>query len=231
MNTPDQHGFIMAGTEVIYICHLPMFNMQNHMYQITLQVQLPEAAKQAYLKDKLENPDTFYVLGNLQTDLFTIPEVMLGQTTHFKADIFRGMPDDPNEDTPLIHNIDTVIERVVYGRHFDYSITYPEPLTYILFGNEKEAFLDHYLTREEDFMDLIQLKQVPEWLPADLRGISSNLGFIGLSDTPVPSQSPLQPGVYKVTFQGQDTLYPIETANSFFFDTEIINMPAETMVS
>lgn len=226
-NTPDQHGFIMAGTSTVYICHLPMFNMQNHMYQVTLQVQIPPDALSVYLKDKETHPDTFYVLGNLQTDLFTIPDIMLGKTTSFKADIFRGMPDDPNKDTPLIHDIETIIERIVYARHFDYSIPYPEPLTYIIFGNGQETFLDHYLTREEDFMNLIELNKVPDWLPPDLLAISSNLGFTGYPGTTVPENCPLNPGTYTVTFQGQEESYPVEVGKSFFFDTEIINMPAE----
>jgi hypothetical protein len=227
INTPDQHGFILNGTEALYICHLPMFNMKNHMYQITLEVTISPEAKAAYLQDKQANPGNYYVLGNLQTDLFTIPDVMLGKTKNFQADIFRNMPADPNKDTPLIHNVTTSIKRVVYARHFDYAISYPDDLTYILFGNEKEAFLDHYLTAEEDFLNIIAVTKVPDWLPIDQLAISANVSFIGIPATPMPENPPLAPDTYKVSFQGQEAMYELETGEDIFFDTEIVNMPAE----
>lgn len=230
INTPDQHGFILNGTETLYICHLPMFNMENHMYQATLEITISPEAKAAYLKDRQENPGNYYVLGNIQTDLFTIPDIMLGKTQNFQADIFRNMPADPNKDQPLIHNITTTITRIVYARHFDYSIPYPDDLTYIIFGNEKEAFIDHYLTEEQDFLNIMALDKVPDWLPLDQLAISANVGFIGLPSTPMPETPPLSPGSYKVTFQGQDDLYELHVGEDIFFDTEIVNMAAEQTV-
>lgn len=225
-NTPDQHGFIMVGTNILYICHLPMFNMQNHMYQITLEVTIPDYAKSQYLKDKILNPESFYVLGNIQGDLFTIPDLMLGKTQNFVSDIFRGMPEDPNKDEPLIHNVPTLVKRVVYARHFDFGITYPSDLTYVVFGNSQEAFLDHYMAKEEDFMNLVELTEVPNWLPADQLAISSNLGFVNYNNTPTPTRSPLMTaGTYEVNFQGQSESYALQVGKSFYFDTAILNMP------
>jgi hypothetical protein len=224
-NTPDQHGFIMAGTNILYICHLPMFSTQNHMYQITLEVAIPDYAKSQYLKDKILNPASFYVLGNIQGDLFTIPDLMLGKRQSFVADIFRGMPEDPNKDEALIHNVPTLVKRVVYARHFDFGITYPSDLSYVVFGNSQEAFLDHYMTKEEDFMNLVELTEVPNWLPADQLAISSNLGFVNYSNVPTPLKTPLMQGTYEVNFQGQPESYALQVGKSFYFDTAILNMP------
>lgn len=227
INTPDQHGFILNGTTALYVCHLPMFNMKNHMYQVTLEITISPEAKAAYLQDRQENPGNYYVLGNLQTDLFTIPDVMLGKRKNFQADIFRGMPADPNKDKPLIHNVTTTITRIVYARHFDYSIPYPDDMTYIIFGNEQEAFMDHYLTAEEDFLNIMTLSKVPDWLPVDQLGISANVAFIGIPATPMPEDPPLAAGTYKVSFQGQEDIFELEVGDDIFFDTEIVNMPAE----
>lgn len=227
IDTPDQHGFILNGTDTLYACHLPMFNLKNHMYQATLEITISPDAKSAYLKDRQENPGNFYVLGNLQTDLFTIPDVMLGKAKNFQADIFRGMPADPNQDKALIHNVTTTIRRVIYARHFDYTIPYPDDMSYIIFGNSKEAFIDHYLTAEEDFLNIVALSEVPGWLPADQLAISTNVGFIGIPATPVPENPPLSAGMYKVTFQGLEDIYDLQVGEDIFFDTEIVNMPAE----
>jgi hypothetical protein len=197
------------------------------MYQITLEIMIPADARALYLDDRKAHPDQFYVLGNLQTDLFTIPDVMLGKLKTFQADIFRGMPQDPNVDKPLIHNVQTTISWIVYARHFDYSIPYPEEMTYIIFGNEKEAFIDHYLTEEEDFLNILSLSKVPTWLPLDQLTISANVGFIGMPGTPMPENPPLSAGTYKVSFQGQEPVYELQVGDNIFFDAEIVNVPAE----
>jgi hypothetical protein len=223
-NNPDQHGFVLMGSNKLYLDHLPMFFMQNHMYHLVLEVTIPEEAKKAYLADQEKHPDSFYILGNLQNDMFTLPAVAIGETTSFQADIFRGLPEDPNEDTPLIHNITTEIKQLIRLRHFDYNQPFPENLTYVLFGNEKEAFLSHYLTKQPDFMHVVQLKESPEWLQIQQLKMGIDINFTGMQDTPVYCSSPIKTGSYKVMYQGQsDTSFVVKVSRSIFFSTDVPN--------
>jgi hypothetical protein len=224
MNKPDQHGFVLMGNDSLYIDHLPMFFMQDHMYHVVLDVAIPDDAKSQYLQDQKNNPDSFYILGNLSTDLFTIPSIAIGETNSFQADIFRGLPDDPNKDTPLIHNVKTEIRRIIRIRHFDFNQKYPENLTYVLFGDENEAFLSHYLTKQPDFMHTVKLKTVPDWLQSEQLKMGADINFLDKQGGKVPCESPLAEGSYKVMFQGQEnTSVNIEVAGNIFFSTAVPN--------
>jgi hypothetical protein len=78
VDTPDQHGFVVSGLQTIFLHHLSMFKMQNHRYQCVLRVQMPEYARIMYCADRQEYPNTTYIIGNIKTDLFTIPELQTG---------------------------------------------------------------------------------------------------------------------------------------------------------
>jgi uncharacterized protein (DUF2249 family) len=224
---PDQHGFVLMGSNNLYIDHLPMFFMQNHMYHIILEINIPESAKQSYLEDQKNNPEIFYILGNLETDKFTLPSVAIGEKISFQADIFRSLPNDPNKDKPLIHNITTEIKRIIRFRYFDFNQDYPKNLTYVLFGDEHEAFLSHYLTKQPDFMQDIQLMKTPDWLQLEQLKMGVNINFIEQHDTPTPCKSPfLQGDSYNVMYQGQeDTSFQVKIARNIFFSTQVPNHP------
>ena len=221
-NTPDQHGFVLFGSKVLYLDHLPMFFMENHMYHVILEVHLPEDVRQQYLDDQKSHPDSFYILGNLASDKFTIPSVAIGEIIAFQADIFRGLPSDPNTDPPLIHNVRTE-KRIIRKRHFDYNIDYPANLTYVLFGNEEEAFLSHYLSKQPDFMDVAALNGVPDWLQLEQLKMGVDVNFSGLESTPPPCSPPLSPITYEVSYEGQDDHFPVTIARDIFFSTAVPN--------
>jgi hypothetical protein len=222
-DTPDQHGFVMIGTETLFLHHLAMFNMENHRYQLLLQVRLPEDAMRAYVADRAtQPPGTTYILGNLQTDLMTVPQIANGQRIAFSADIFRGLPDDPNTDPPLIHNVATQIERIVIFRRFDYCMEYPPYLTYYLFGAGTSAHLVHWTSQRPDFDHVLDLAQVPAWLDPEHLASGVTINFSSLPQQFYP-QNPLTAPVYNVSFGGIGD-YPIDIGATSYFDTAIINM-------
>ncbi len=55
--TPAIHGFLMIGTTKLFLCHLPMFFMPVHSYQVILQADIPEEDMKTYVKTKNENPN------------------------------------------------------------------------------------------------------------------------------------------------------------------------------
>jgi hypothetical protein len=75
---PDQHGFVMMGTRSLFLEHLSMFSMENHPYHIVLKARLAEYAMATYLAESARDPDRPYILGNVETDRFTMPEVQTG---------------------------------------------------------------------------------------------------------------------------------------------------------
>ncbi|HKO17580.1 MAG TPA: hypothetical protein VJU82_01715 [Acidobacteriaceae bacterium] len=227
-DTPDQHGFVMAGEQTLFLHHLAMFFMENHMYQVILRVSIPAAAMQTYVADRRQHPDTPYILGNLQTDLMTLPDIANGTVRSFAADIFRGLPNDPNKDTPLIHNVTTTVEQIVHYRHFDPNLGYPRLLSYLLFGAGGEAHLAHYLAQEPDFDHVLDLAAAPDWLAPSQLEAGIQIDFVGLPNRPAtPSQtycsSPLTQPSYQVMYEGGPNTYDVQIGTSYWFETNIIN--------
>jgi hypothetical protein len=218
INTPDQHGFVMAGMQTLFLCHLPMFFMENHCYQVILEASLPDYAMQKYVSDRKSHPNEVYILGDVETDLMTLPQIKTGEVTSFIGDLFRGMPEDHNKDTPLIHNIRVKIERVVYFRHFDFNVDYPHSLTYVLFGAGTEAHLHHVLTKEPDFNHVLDLAEIPSWLPPQQLAAGVHINFPSLPNHPPYCSNPLTKSSYQVQYQGQAPLYPIKLGTSYWFD-------------
>ncbi|PYP82943.1 MAG: hypothetical protein DMF61_24780 [Blastocatellia bacterium AA13] len=222
-DTPDQHGFVMCGLETLFLCHLPMFYMENHRYQLILQVSIPEYAMAHYAADRRKNPGTPYILGNVQTDLMTIPQMQNRQEVSFVSDIFRGLPNDPNKDKPLIHNVNVTINRIVHYRYFDFNMDYPTSLTYILFGAGTEAHLTHYITKQPDFDQVLDLAESPDWLDIQHLQASVPINIPSLASQ-VYCSNPLVNPEYDVQLGGSGS-YRIKIGRSYFFDTASLNNP------
>lgn len=223
-NNPDMHGFVLMGMSSLYIDHLPMFNMQDHCYHAIFEIEIPEDAKLEYLADKEKNPNNFYILGNLNTDLFTLPSIVTGDKVAFQADIFNYLPEDPDRDPPLIHNITVNIKRTIRMRHFDFCFDYPPLYTYVIFGNENEAFLSHYLSKLNDFMHVCQLSSPPEWLSLELLKYGMDINFMMHND-PDLHYPPFESGRFDVMVQGlRGSISPIHISHNIFFSHTIPNM-------
>jgi len=224
VNQPDQHGFVMTGLQTLFIDHLAMFPMQDHMYQVILKVSLPAYAMSAYVADRKANPGQVYILGNSQYDLITVPQIQTRQVVAFIADIFRGVPQNPNTDTPLIHYVKVDIDNVVYFRHFDYVQAYPPYLTYVLYGAGTEAHLSHYMTKDPDFQHVVDLAQLPTWLPPLQLESPVEINFPALPYTgKTPCQNPFTVPDYEVQYAGQPQRYPVRIGTSYYFDTTSLN--------
>lgn len=217
VNTPDMHGFVMMGRETLFLDHLPMFGMENHRYQFLVQASIPDEAMAAYLRASEENPDTPIILGNLSTDLFTIPQAVVGEVTSFQADLFVGLPEDPETDTPLVHNVTVNLTRIVYVRHYAEQMAFPSSLTYLLFGRGQEAFLSHYQTKAPDFQHIVELAQVPEWLQSTSLEMGVLINFPTVSGATSVTSNPLIDPSYQVQYEGESPLYPITLKKSLFW--------------
>lgn len=88
--TPDFHGFVMQGTQKVFLVHLAMFNMANHRYQLIITGDLPDDVMNMYRQARLDFPNDYFILANESKatlhDLF--------KKGMFKAVIYKGMPSD-----------------------------------------------------------------------------------------------------------------------------------------
>ena len=88
--TKSQHAFVMAGRKTLFLWHLTMLHMEEHEFELVLRASLTPEAEKAWEADRRQHPDETYFLGNVETDLMTIPEIATGERTSFTASIWAG---------------------------------------------------------------------------------------------------------------------------------------------
>jgi hypothetical protein len=198
----------MLGTKSLFPWHLTMLRMEEHAFEFVLRARLDAGAEKRWLADRSQHPDETYFLGNVETDVMTIPGLAIGARTSFTASIWAGIPVEhqycswPWEGIkPVVANTKLTVERVAY-RHFDFQENYPENLTYLLFGDGDEAHLGHVQTRQPDFDEVISLAAAPTWLPPDLLQAGVHVDFPGMPATPVYCSPPLLQPTYQVQHAG-----------------------------
>jgi len=157
------HGMLMFGQEAVFFSHLPMFHGVNpegtdflslHRYQVILEAAFTKEQRDAYAKDRKDNPGAPYytiepkpfVLSHLFTPA-TAP-----QRSSFTCDIFRDhFEKSTGQKVPGLENAQVKIARVVHGRKFDPRASKPNKLEYLLFGRGRERFLAHAIFAPKDF--------------------------------------------------------------------------------
>ena len=206
IDTPNAHGMFMLGTSTLYLCHMPMFPMQDHRYQVTLKAHLDENAQAIYVSDKAAHPEEVYNLINPDTSRFILPDIANGKITSYPAVVYRGYS-NAGGGTPgpqIIPNATVFIDQIVRYRPFNDDIPRPDHLKYVLFGDQNGAYLDHYLSIDPDFQHLVQLAEIPNWISISQLSAGVEVTFIDLNSTPIGCASPLTKDVYNVLFQGEN---------------------------
>ncbi|TCC93104.1 hypothetical protein [Pedobacter hiemivivus] len=149
---PNTHGMLLMGQETVYGEHLPMFHTP-HDYQIILELEFPKTDLEKYRKDRIAHPQE--LVYTIEPETFVLPE-MVNHTKVFKASVYRG-----HFERGGIKFLDTItlkIKKIIYYKQFDKNQQRPEQLQYILFGNKKEQFLSHLISKKPDFNEVLAVQ-------------------------------------------------------------------------
>ena len=239
VNHPSQHAFIMMGYQTLYLCHLTMYGMEEHNYQLVLQASLPSEAMRQYNSDRRSHPNNTYFLGNSPQDLLTVPDMQTGERRCFIADVFRGIPQLQKyvswpweNQTPIIRGVPLLIERVVYFRHLAQTFEAPTTLTYALFGSGNEAHMTNCQTKIPDFDHVVSLAEAPTWLSSTQlqSGVHVSIGAHRTADQipcadPLPASNETTSATCMVKYRGTGPDRPIKIGYHHWFCTKIANDP------
>ena len=160
------HEFEMFGEKSIYLSHYPMFG-SIHSYQVILEVNLKSSdgrnLKELYLNHKHKNPKASYSVSpetsDGKPDYWVLPEV-IKKGNSFRANIhFAGKAGHP---VYLARRVTVEIQNVIHFRLFQPDDKKPEVLTYLLFGNDSETFMAHYIGKYEDFDQILSVTINPK---------------------------------------------------------------------
>ncbi len=158
------HEFEMFGEKSIYLSHYPMFG-SIHSYQVILEVNLKSTdgsnPKELYLKHKQLFPEARYSVSPEKTsdgepDYFVLPEV-IKKGNSFRANIHVEQTRKPASTDYIAHNVTVEIQRVIHFRLFQPDDKKLKDLTYLLFGNDSESFMAHYISKYEDFDQIVSV--------------------------------------------------------------------------
>ena len=244
----DQHAFIMLGKEALFLCHMTMFDHEEHCHQFAFRAKISDAAMNAYRSALgTSRPvnggywDKTLFLASSAKDLLNIPQLQSGYRRAFLADMYQGVPDQPKDlgwpwsdqvrkSYLVMEDVVVWIERIVFSRHFDFALERPRKLSYVLFGEGSEAHMTNFQVTPPDFDHVVTLKGAPSWLPKRKLEAGVPVQFdkdSQPSGRPVNCQDPLPPGPYRVKYAGQGHAnYEVEIASTWWFSTRILN-PAD----
>jgi hypothetical protein len=151
-DVPASHGMTLFGTNKIYAYHIADF--APHNYQIILELDLDEAAHRGFLEYQASHPSE--ATYTIEPEYFILPD-MINNPRPFKVKLYQGNFTNGKGGT-LIDQTTVRIKNVIYFKKFDPKEPKPNTTEFILFGNEKEQFIAHYLTAKPDFDQVIQVK-------------------------------------------------------------------------
>lgn len=169
------HGFVTGGRsgDRIYMTHTPIFSDERHHFQIILQASFIEE-KHLNEYNKLRNSE--YGAGKIQLFFahLALIDIQSGALKELEADSLRYYPDVKTERPGLImpavstklsqfQGARIKIDKVLHFRTFTPDMPYPDHLTYLMYGNENDVFIDHFISRAPNFHSVAKLAAVPSF--------------------------------------------------------------------
>lgn len=155
---PAVHGMLLVGTNRIFLSHLPMFH-PPHNYQVILAVRLTAKESDpaaAYLEDRRKTGARLYTWVPEPLSLPSLIAKGDGAPSTMYGIIFRGHFE--RGGTPLMSDrIRADVTRVFHFRKFIPSTDPAEHSKYILFGESKDWYLAHWITRPPDYDQVLSV--------------------------------------------------------------------------
>lgn len=142
----------MQGTEErIYGVYLPGFNKGDGRAQFVISGKLPAGARQKYLDARKQAPGQFFTMTIINTTGLLLDITKEGAS--FKARMDRGIPkpgDPPIDPDFTFSDISIVVHSDLTSNALD--TTYPELMSFNLYGTAKQQHIDHILRASPNVM-------------------------------------------------------------------------------
>jgi hypothetical protein len=146
---PNFHGFLVLGEKELCLCHLAMFSMPDHRYQVILQADLPANDMETYRKVRKEIPDKPLIVMNNEEKLLK----ELVNSGSYSAYVSFADDDGNPIGEKVIESTTVTIKKILLFKKLDSTgDDYPENFTYYLYGTDSEEYhLSHMLTKAPNF--------------------------------------------------------------------------------
>lgn len=173
------HGFVTGGRSGrrFYMTHTPVLADNRHNYQVILQGSLPNPQHAAAYTALRAGA---YGDGKVQIfhEHIALPDIGSGQLTELPKASFEYYPNDPDgvlggtEVPGLEGELPVRIEKVLHFHQFETDADYPEAMTYIVYGDKDDVFMDHYMDRAPSFHSVARLATPPSFFTGESQIVS-----------------------------------------------------------
>ena len=202
---PASHGFIVMGTEKLFLCHLPMFFMPEHNYQVILEGEINTKDMETYAKKKQENPSKPLIILNEEEMILKD----LANSKSYMASLYFSNVDGDRAGNAIIKSTQVTVKKILLFEQLNpKNKEYPEKLTYYLYGSDLEYHLAHMLTKAPNFQQDLDVS-LSEGLSNKMRKMNSGITKISIPSLderkkqPIKND-PLSETEYKIIVEGDD---------------------------
>jgi hypothetical protein len=170
------HGFVTGGRSGnrLYMTHTPVIADPRHRFQVILQgsfVKPEHVAAYDAMRQSPAGGDGRVQIFHSHVSLVDIGQGMIKELPNSSVEYYPdpAHPDDgvpvpglPDEATPVR------IDRVIHFHQFQPDTDYPDGMAYLVYGDEQDVFIDHFITRAPNFHSVAKLKTRPDfWTNVD----------------------------------------------------------------
>jgi hypothetical protein len=237
---PNTHNMMIVGMKTTYLSHLPMFVNEAgpgfdspHRFQVILEATFRDGNRdltQVYAQDRLKNPSVkMYTLRPEEFVLSRLDPKGMALKKFRGESIFRGHLERRPRQRIVGPNgaFDVNIQRVVHFREFDPNATKPARLEYLLFGKGQEIFLAHFITKPDDFDQIISVKIAGQSVTDEQLAKGMHVVFSTRNNTAADRMKEEEKGTGEFHLLGAAPLtLAVEVTREFYFEeTELLARP------
>jgi hypothetical protein len=150
--TPGFHGMLVVGSKHIYVSHLPMF-VPQHRYQAIWEVSFGATGDAAYRAERARPDNAGGILTLAPQELFRLPDLTTTRDS-FIADVYVGHFERPGH-RKLLEDVTVTLQRPVHWHPFVTGDRRPGASTYLLFGDDDELFLAHWISTAPNYDQIL----------------------------------------------------------------------------
>ena len=245
---PNTHNMMIVGEKTVYLSHLPMFVMDGtpptfnspHRFQVILEATFTDGNRDltaAYASDRASHPtEKMYTLNPAKFVLSRVNPSGMALKKFRGNTIFRGHLERNGRpfigfegDRPPAGGVfDVNVKRVVHFHQFSKQATKPAQLEYLLFGKDPELFLAHFITKPNDFDQIISVKITGQSFTDEQLGKGMHVVFAGRGNaaTERMKENDKAEGKSQLASGAPRTL-PVEVIREFYFEEGELAVPPD----
>ncbi|ADB73944.1 cupredoxin domain-containing protein [Geodermatophilus obscurus] len=157
------HGFVTGGRSAdrLYMSHTPVLADARHNYQVILQGRFEDPA-QGETYEELRRSDYGHGVVQIFHDHMSMPDIGNGTVKLLPDASVSYYPGGQQRTIPgLESGVRIALDQVIHFHQFDTEADHPHELTYLMYGDQADVFIDHLINRAPSFHSVAKLSSAP----------------------------------------------------------------------